>query len=609
MKLPVLNELNTSRDIVDVFGGYNHNLRISDGEFYDMENLTSTFYPILSPRGRRGTFAEDIGYKPVGMIEKDSLCYVYQKEMHLYFVMNGYEHDLGVIKYSRDADGNEIDENTPRILTSMGAYVIIMPDKKYINTKNTEDKGDIEQSFTSVSGENVKFEICRADGTVYKVDKISPNEPTETDDGAEIPNGYVWLDTSSTPNSLKVYSKTNAMWASVATTYIRITATGLGAAFNEYDGVTISGVTVESIKEDINSTMYIYAIPDDDSIVVVGLLGGSNEAIQEEAITVERLMPDMDFIIENNNRLWGCRYGPNRNGDVVNELYACKLGDFKNWNCYPGIATDSYYVQLGTDGQFTGAIAYLGQPLFFKENCLHMVYGNYPAEYQVQDTACRGVQRGSSNSLAMVNEVLYYKSRTGVCAYSGSLPTEVSSAFGQKVYTDAIACAHKGKYYISMKESGGKYVMFVLDTEKGLWHKEDSLQAIRFCPVDEEIYYIEAGDPSKIKTIFGSGEMDSRPVKWMAETGILGCTSPDKKYISRISLRISMDINARLMIFIEYDSSGVWEPVSTIMGHNLYTFTLPITPKRCDHFRLRFEGEGLSKIFSITKITEQGSDV
>ena len=42
MRLPILPELSVSRDFIETFGGYNHNLRISDGEFYDMKNLTSS---------------------------------------------------------------------------------------------------------------------------------------------------------------------------------------------------------------------------------------------------------------------------------------------------------------------------------------------------------------------------------------------------------------------------------------------------------------------------------------------------------------------------------------------------------------------------------------
>lgn len=595
MKLPALVELSTSRDMVDVFGGYNHNLRINEGEFYDMKNLTSAYYPILAPRKQRGVFKRTAS-NPLGLIEKDTLCYVRESGSNLYFVINGEEHDLGIVEPKN--------AGVERTLTSMGAYVIIMPDRKYINTVDTKDKGNIEAEYTSPTGGKVTFTLCKADGTDYTIDATSPDEP----DVEKIKNGYIWLDTSQTPNSLKQYSTTNGMWSSIATTYIKISCPGIGDAFEEWDGVTISGVTVPSLKDDINADMVIYA-KDNDYIVVVGILEASQDTSQTDSITVERRMPEMDFIIESNNRLWGCRYGLNRKGETVNELYACKLGDFKNWTCYLGVSTDSYYVSLGTDGQFTGAISYLGYPIFFKENCLHTVYGSFPAEYQVQDTACRGVQKGSSKSLAMVNEVLYYKSRTGVCAYSGSLPSEVSSALGEKAYSNAIACYHKGKYYISMKDvSTGEYALFVCDTEKGLWHKEDNLQVRQFCAIDEEIYYTDT-EKNVIKTMFGTGTKDTAPISWMAETGIIGCTTPDKRYISRISVKMAIDIGASVMLSIQYDSSGVWETISMIHGHNLRTFTLPIRPKRCDHFKLRFEGEGEAKIFSISKITEQGSDM
>ena len=57
MNYPKLNVLNTSRQMVDIFKGYNHNLRINDGEFFDMKNMTSDSYPVLSPIGKRGSYA------------------------------------------------------------------------------------------------------------------------------------------------------------------------------------------------------------------------------------------------------------------------------------------------------------------------------------------------------------------------------------------------------------------------------------------------------------------------------------------------------------------------------------------------------------------------
>ena len=44
-------------------------------------------------------------------------------------------------------------------------------------------------------------------------------------------------------------------------------------------------------------------------------------------------------------------------------------------------------------------------------------------------------------------------------------------------------------------------------------------------------------------------------------------------------------------------------------GNNLRSFAVPIRPRRCDHLRLRIEGEGDAKIFSIAKTIEIGSDI
>ena len=244
----------------------------------------------------------------------------------------------------------------------------------------------------------------------------------------------------------------------------------------------------------------------------------------------------MDHVIECGNRLWGCRYGPALNGKVVNEIYCSKLGDFKNWNCFMKISTDSWVGGVGTDGPFTGAVAHLGYPLFFKENHLHKVYISSGGAHQIADTACRGVQKGCSRSLAIVGETLYYKARSGICAYDGSLPAEISQAFGNEQYKNAVAGAHGNKYYVSMQDAAGMYHLFVYDASKGLWHREDDLQADCFCCCRDDLYGIESGT-GRILTMLGSGEPETEPVQWMAESGMIGLAYPDMKYISRLILR------------------------------------------------------------------------
>ena len=578
MRFPILREQQASRQMVDTFRGYNHNLRISDGEFFDMKNMTSDHYPVLSPRKKRGVYTSP--NSPTGLIAKDALCYVDGTK----FVINEHPVDMNL-------------NDEPKQLISMGAYVIIMPDKKWINTLDITEFGNIEASYTSES--DVTFSLCAVDGADYEDMTVSASEPADPE------NMALWIDTSSTPHTLKQYSATSSMWVQIATTYVKISCPGIGKAFEQYDGVTISGIIDENLQ-DLNASTVIWA-KGDDYIVVVGILDEvTAQATEDGSITVERKMPSMDFITESENRLWGCKYGVANNGEVVNEIYASKLGDFKNWSCFMGLATDSYTASCGTDGQFTGAITHMGYPLFFKENCVHKVYGNYPANFQIQTTACRGVQKGCHKSLAIVNEVLFYKARSGICGYDGSLPTEASYALGNEAYSEAVGGAHGNKYYVSMKNVMGEWNLFVYDTAKSMWHKEDDLQADYFCSCRNELYAISKG---KIITMLGSGDDYEGDLEWMVQTGEIGITSPDMKYISRLTVRMAMDIGAEVRFYAQYDFSDAWESLFALRSDNLRSFSLPIRPKRCDHMKLRIEGEGMAKIYSITKTIEQGSEL
>ena len=597
MKYPKLRVLKTTRQMVDTFRGYNHNLRIGDGEFFDMKNMTSDYYPVLSPRKPRGVYATP--GSPTGMIAKDALCYVDGTE----FVMNEYRIDMGL-------------NDEPKQLISMGAYVIIMPDKKWINTKCwiSEDEFDTENGWGEIEAEfttqaPVTFSLCKMDGTDLSDTAIPTDEPNDPE------NLELWIDTSTEPHSLKQWSKTSGMWVTIPTTYIKISSPGVGMGFEKYDGINIAGLSGElhdnvtgNVIEDTSDLSALEGAAvvwdkSDDYIVVVGILDITRTIT--DAITVSRKMPNMDFIVESENRLWGCRYGEATNGEVVNEIYASKLGDFKNWNCYMGLSTDSYTASCGTDGQFTGAITHLGYPLFFKENCVHKVYGNYPANFQIQTTACRGVQKGCDKSLAIVNETLFYKARNAVCAYDGSLPTEVSYALGNEAYSEAVGGSHGNKYYICMKNDLGHH-LFIYDVAKGMWHKEDGLQVDSFCSCRGEMYAISNGE---IITMLGTGTPDPTPLKWMAETGEIGISSPDMKYISRLNIRMILDVGAQMEFYAQYDLSDEWEHLCTMRGTSLRSFSIPIRPKRCDHMRLRIVGEGMGKIYSITKTIEQGSEL
>lgn len=615
MIFSTLTETKTTTTTTDVFGGLNHTLRVSDGEFFDMKNMTAEHFPVLAPRRKRGIleFSQEGEHKINGILAKDVLCYVDGTRMYI---------------------GGELVEDfeledSPKNLVNMGAYIIVMPDKKYVNSKDLSDKGSIEATF--VTSTEVTYSICQIDGTQYENITVSDTAPENPE------NMSYWIDTSSTPHVLKQYSKQSNDWTAVASTYIRIAAKNIAKEFKQYDGVKISGIdeSLTQLEDLEGKTSVLWEVHrdedndgDGDYVVVIGILDTVSK--QTNPLTLQRQMPIMDFLIESGNRLWGCRYGADLDGNVVNEIYASKLGDFRNWNSFVGISTDSYSASCGTDGEWTGAISHLGYPLFFKENYLYKVYGSYPANYQVQVTECRGVMKGAGKSLAILNEALMYKSRYGICKYDGALPNEVSQQFGEIQYSaveegenpltnGAVAGTNGKKYYISMKsEADNKWYLLVYDSSYDVWHKEDDTRVDGFASVDGEMYYLDHAD-NKIKTMMGKkGKPEDSDVDWMVETGIVGTSVaegryntpiPGKKYISQLLVRMHLSLGSRVMFYIQYDSCGEWEHVSTMTGSSLKSFAAPIRPKRCDHFRLRIVGKGDAKIYSITKTIERGSDI
>jgi len=596
MKLPKLRSTALSRQTVDAFGGYNHNLRIRDGEFYEMQNMTSDFFPVLSPRGRRGLL-EQMG-KPVnGICFNNGLCHIagsqvmLSKDDHTYRAV-----DIGLT-------------DSAKTLLTMGAYLIILPDRKWINiAKCTQWEGqwpdfpaqeDLYGDIDAVWETAFSMAPCRPDGSERVIGDIPTEKPSEPE------YGQLWRDCSVYPPVIKVWSEDQGTWVVETAFYTKFTAAGIDHCFDSGDGLQIIG-TDPSVLE-LPANPYVIS-KGENYIVVSGLVINKTDSSAFGPVQIKRCMPTMDHMVPCGNRLWGCRYGTTDDG-FVNEIYASALGDFKNWQRFRNVSTDSYAVSVGVDGPFTGAISYQGRPIFFKENCMIEVLGNYPANFQVQITPCDGVQEGCQNSLVIVNNILYYKSRRGVCAFDGSLPVQIGQVFGEKHYGNAVAGGCAGKYYISMQEETEKnWSLFVFDTDKGLWHKEDALEAVQFCAYQNELYCIPKGR-DQVLTMHGSGQQNSAPVEWMVQTGDIGLSLAEAKYISRLTVRLQLDIGSCASFYARYDHTPGWEHLFTLNGTDLHSFTVPIRPKQCDHMQLKIQGTGDGKIYSVTKVIEKGSDL
>ena len=600
-RLPVLAGAPSQQILTDTFAGYNHNLKIADGEFYNTENLSTEMFPMLANRRKRGTLTGVGGHTFHGLraiIKKQGLYWVETE------TVNG--EDRGVL-YANGVKVME-DQATPLYLqtaketqlVSMGSYICIFPDKVYFNTMDHADFGRMEASYSYPAGA-VSYRMCHQDGTIYggniskgSVEPVDPN------------NGDVWIDT--VDGSVKQWSTYTTTWTVIETVYTRVTFHDQGnitSIFKEHDGVEISGM----YYEDLNGSKILYAVGSDndvdDYIVLVGIQEVPYE-VPSATFTIARKVPDMDFVCEAQNRLWGCYYGNIAGVGNINEVYCCALGDFKNWSQYLGVSTDSWRASIGSDGVWTGCINYFGSPTFFKENRIHQIGVSSVGAHQVSDLPARGVQEGSHRSLAIVNETLYYKSRSGVVAWQGGMPADVGAALGDEKYYEAAAGVFGQRYYVSMRDSANVWNFFCLDVKNGLWMREDNLHAEGFTAWGDELY-ARSGD--SIITINGTEGTLEDKVEWFAETGVMHYEFPDHKYVSRYNLRLKMEKDARLQLFIEYDSSGVWEFSGEVRVHRIDSFVIPVRPRRCDHLRLKIAGEGDVRIFSIARVLESGSDV
>lgn len=516
MKLPYLQETRNRQQIIDTFKGYNHNLYIADNEFYDMQNMASDNFPILSPRKPRGSILHTFGGNANGLFAKDKLAWV----------------DGTALYYDGAKVGDVTD--TPKTFISMAAYLLVWPDKVYYNTASGKF-GSLEAHWTQA-----------ATATISQVDN---------------------------------------------TTKVKIQCTGIGKPFKQWDGVTIAGCSVDSL----NKTAIIQDCAD-DYIQIIGVV--DKETTQASGITISREVPDMDFVTENDNRVWGCS---NKN----HEIYACKLGDPFNWNCYEGISTDSYALTVGSNGDFTAATTHLGYVLFFKEDCLHKVFGARPSNYQITSNNIRGVARGCEKSLALVNETLYYKTRTGIVAFEGSMPYDVGAALGPETYMDAVGGRCGNKYYVSMLDTAGKWQLYVYDTTYQVWHKEDNTHMLQCVYYQGNLYYIDA-DSLQLRAIYGDS---TERVEWFVETGEWIEGSLNKKYISAIQVKAQLAKGSRLEVWLKSDTDFEYRKIKSVQAKDNRTYSIPILPRRGEQFRLRLSGSGDCKVLGISKTIEQGSEL
>ena len=435
---------------------------------------------------------------------------------------------------------------------ALGAYLLIWPDKAYYNTQ-TGVLGSLEARW---AGQGVSFQ----NGTLYEQEAQASTIQAA---------GVHWAD-----------------------------------HFQKGDAVTISGCV---LHPENNKTIIIRDIQGDKLVFYeysFALEGekGDQPYTESGEVTIARTLPDLDFVCENENRVWGCK---------GNTIYCSKLGDPFNWNVFDGLATDAYAVDTGSAGEFTGCVSYLGYPIFFKEDHIYKVYGTIPSNFQVMGTSTLGVAQGCGKSLAVAGEVLFYVSRAGVMAYSGGVPQCISRGLGSQRLYRAAAGADGLRYHLSAQDEDGNWHLLVYDTQTKLWHREDDTQATHFAAHGGSLYLLSQG--GEIWTVGDvaqppEGAKQEGQVAWVAEFADFTDGSPDKKGLFRLHIRLEVAEGGQVQAWAQVDSDGVWHPMGQPIGPTpKRSFQLPMVIRRGDHYRIKLTGTGACRIYSITRERYGGS--
>lgn len=526
--MPVKYQRRKRKQTISVFKGINQGIntamsRVSSKnsslflQFKDTRNVTLDDYPVIRTRDGRIISSKRNVMQSNNIISNLLACdrglIRLENNGKLYF---GDVHSYGFFS----EEGR--DSTLKRTLIQFGNSIVVMPDKVVVTPEFTQtgmkfSEYEMENRFYSESGEgvaenlpsvmkvpmNVSVEVTGYIRQSFAIKLTDKSEQINDDEHGQnkelftnLTLGTLLEDTGTVPSTLymvtdilqgedykEYFNERLVICTQIYNTYTKIQRSGVGEGFSADDWVRVSDMAGDC--ESLNSSQKILECGEDYLILNCDI---SKSVEYTGSMKVERVVPaEMDFIICCDNRLWGCSSKNNR-------IYACRLGDPKNWESYgDGISTDSYWVDVSTEGDFTGVTVSGGAVYFFKENCLHKIIGTKPRNYTVTTYKDLGIQKGSHDSAVWIKDRLFYHSAVGVCVYSpGGEPAIISDdAFGDNSYCDAVGGKHMNKYYLSLKNvSTGEYELYVFDTDISCWIKEDTERFSSTVTYNNLMYYV-----------------------------------------------------------------------------------------------------------------------
>ncbi len=492
MRTPYLSENNTSRRWTDYFGGINRRERTNDGAWSEMENLTVDQYPPGKVRDRKGTAGpRSYAGRIVDSARVNGTIFLLDSEDEL--IPMKEDGSTPFESLIRGAGGQVVANG--RNLVFIGGQVLeqatdqTTPEEVSAATHNAYARLDAPVTIMPVSAADEEIQIAHT----------KPAQPA---------NGDWYMDDET--GGLYRYSDSTESWVPQADCYLRLTFDLSGVRGTDYTtdgdidslfdgGIRNDCVTVspsfsggagrsalleimmmyrrvfEWIGAEMVGANYIVERAEKTDPLTYTMLVRGLYIKQFASLTrmrVTRRHPQMDYIIEHKNRIWGCRYGLNDQGQFVNEIYGSALGDPLNWFRYEGTAADSYTASVGTGEAFTGIAHTEDYVVFFKEDRCYLLSGSEPSNFRLREVCGPGVAAGSYKSLVEVSGALYYLSPIGVMKLTPyNYPSCISDVLGRRDMRDGIGATDGRRYYLRCIDNGAE-ALYLYDLEKEMWTRD-----------------------------------------------------------------------------------------------------------------------------------------
>lgn len=542
MSFPAINNIGSYKYGAEKFSGINLSNGTPLGEWERLENMCFSRYPAL-------TVCEPAA---VTELAEGITGWTWRKNSLVYTVADGIYTDGEKIPLTL-SEGS-------KTLVNIGAYTVILPDFASVNT---HDKSVKTFPKSSAEGDLLEYNQNQTRPTVsiYKLFYMDiPSTDGKVEGFSEGDNVTVEWTYNGRKKSKSLIIKTIAVES----------YTGKGCVSVNFD---TSGLP---------DTTYFYTQDRRMERFMVPRITGA---------VMKKGPKELDFVIEHNNRLWGC-------SSEKHEVYCSKLGDPLNWGEYAGISTDAWAATVGTDGDFTGAAVYGDSVLFFKEDCVHIIYGTKASNFTVSTLRLRGVQKGSDKSLCISNGLLYYKAPEGIYAFNGSAAFKTDARLGDDITLSACGTADDRQVIMIMSDGKARCYDFVHDC----WYMRTVGNAVSAHNVNGILYAIAEKD-GRLSLIQLSGRekllphADNMP-GFTAESGWIG-RGDTFGYFKNLRFVISeqhtyqlTDVSFKIEIRCD---GGAWQEIYSYSGtdkrsdeHEL--IISPIIPIRCQKLKIRLSG-------------------